>query len=106
MIRFIASELRSGAQDSLAQVGLKTSRYSKFTGCPFSQMLFSHRLPGRLGSNAATGPYCPHFPFEPRWKTLVYYPDSPLHGTAAPDGADRRAVMEEAMALAGSEDAS
>jgi len=43
---------------------------------------------------------------EPRWKTLVYYPDSPLHGTAAPDGADRRAVMEEAMALAGSEDAS
>jgi len=43
---------------------------------------------------------------EPRWKTLVYYPESPLHGTAAPDGADRRAVMKEAKALVGSKDAS
>ena len=36
---------------------------------------------------------------EPSWKTLLYYPDSPLHGTAVPDGTDRRAVMEEADAL-------
>ena len=43
---------------------------------------------------------------EPGWKTFVYHPDSPLHGTTAPDGADRRAVMEEAKTLAGGEGAS
>jgi len=32
---------------------------------------------------------------EPGWKTLVYYPNSPLHGAAVPDGPDRRAIMEE-----------
>ena len=37
---------------------------------------------------------------EPGWKTLLYFPDSPLHGAAAPDGTDRRAVMKEAEALA------
>jgi hypothetical protein len=37
---------------------------------------------------------------EPSWKTLLYYPDTPLHGAAAPDGTDRRAVMKEAEALA------
>jgi hypothetical protein len=36
---------------------------------------------------------------EPGWQTLVYYPDSPLHGVTAPNRADRRAVMEEAEAL-------
>ena len=36
---------------------------------------------------------------EPGWKMLVYHPDSPLHGAAAPDGTDRRAVMEKANAL-------
>jgi len=32
---------------------------------------------------------------QPGWKTLVYYPNSPLHGAAVPDGPDRRAIMEE-----------
>ena len=38
---------------------------------------------------------------EPGWKTLLYYPDSALHGTAAPDATDHRAMMEETMALIG-----
>jgi hypothetical protein len=36
---------------------------------------------------------------EPGWQTLLYYPDTPLHGAAAPDGTDRRAVMKEVEAL-------
>lgn len=38
---------------------------------------------------------------QPGWRTLVYYPGSPLHGSVAPDGTDRRAVMEQAETLAG-----
>jgi hypothetical protein len=32
---------------------------------------------------------------EPGWKTLLYFPDSPLHGAAAPDGTDRRASWKK-----------
>ena len=36
---------------------------------------------------------------EPGWKTLVYHPNSPLHGAAAPNGSDRSAVLAEAGVL-------
>jgi hypothetical protein len=39
---------------------------------------------------------------EPGWRTLLYYPDAPLHGAADLDATDCRAAMEEAKAFADS----
>ena len=44
--------------------------YPGLTVPPLSQVLFDHALPLRPTMKSVMGPYAPHFPFAPRWKTL------------------------------------
>ena len=44
--------------------------YPGLTVPPLSQVLLDHALPERPTMKSVMGPYVPHFPFAPRWKTL------------------------------------